>query len=93
MFCRAGGFVAALRVSLGSASRFSAGTARTGTGARDAEAFGVAGELSSSILTGGGVEGPSSCLASRGTEVEVGGASGRGSGGEEGCSVVQLRGG
>lgn len=74
----------ALRVSVsGSPSRFSTGTASTGGGALDAEAFGVVGELSSSISIGGGVEGPVTCFAGRGSEVEAGRASDRGSGGGE----------
>jgi hypothetical protein len=93
IICRAGGFVASLRMSLVSGSRFRAGIARAGLGALDAEAFGVVGELSSSISIAGGVEGRSSCLAGRSSEVEASGASGRESGGAEGRSGVQLRGG
>lgn len=93
IICGAIGFVAALRMSLVSGSRFRAGTARTGLGAFDTEAFGVVGELSSSISIAGGVEGRPSCFAGRSSEAEASGASGRESGGAEGRSGVQLRGG
>lgn len=93
MVCEIEGMVISCNLSLSSLSRLSEGTARTGSGALEADAFGVLCESSSSTVSID-AEGSGPCLSPAGSVVvATDGASGLGSGGAKERGSIQFRGG
>ena len=92
--CEMDGIVAGCDVLLSPLSRLNVGTARTGSGALDAEALGVLWESSSSVSIAG-VETCDPCFRCTGSSVvsAATGAPGLGSGGAKERGSAQLRGG